>query len=70
MQGKLIIDPTTGVPLINTGGNLLIGDRTPDFTLGTLNTFRYKNWSLSFLWDLKVGGDIYNGTDQLLTYLG
>jgi hypothetical protein len=48
----------------------LIADRNPDFTLGTLNTFRYKNWTLSFLWDWKVGGDIYNGTDQVLTGIG
>ena len=68
--GQILIDPSTGIPLINAGQNFLIADRTPDFTLGTLNTFRYKNWSLSFLWDLKVGGDIYNGTDQLLTGLG
>ena len=68
--GQILISPSTGLPLINAGTNSLIGDRTPDFTLGTLNTFRYKNWNLSFLWDLKVGGDIYNGTDQLLTYLG
>ena len=68
-KGQIVINPSTGVPLINTG-NQLIADRTPDFTLGTLNTIRYKNWSLSFLWDLKVGGDIYNGTDQLLTTLG
>ena len=25
---------------------------------------------MSFLWDIKAGGDIYNGTDQLLTGLG
>ncbi|HET7119182.1 MAG TPA: SusC/RagA family TonB-linked outer membrane protein [Hanamia sp.] len=67
--GQILINPSTGIPLVNTG-NQLIGDRTPDFTLGTLNTFRYKNWSLSFLWDLKVGGDIYNGTDAFLTGLG
>ena len=68
--GQILINPSTGIPLINSGTNVLIADRTPDFTLGTLNSFRYKNWSLSFLWDLKVGGDIYNGTDQLLTGLG
>lgn len=68
--GQILINPSTGIPLINSGTNSLIADRTPDFTLGTLNTFRYKNWSLSFLWDLKVGGDIYNGTDELLTFLG
>ncbi|MGC4104690.1 SusC/RagA family TonB-linked outer membrane protein [Ferruginibacter sp.] len=69
-NGDILISPTTGLPLVNTGVNFLIGDRSPDFTLGTLNTIKYRNWSLSFLWDLKVGGDIYNGTDQLLTYLG
>ena len=68
--GQILISPTTGIPLINSGLNFLIADRTPDFTLGTVNSFRYKNWSLSFLWDLKMGGDIYNGTDQLLTGLG
>jgi len=67
--GQILINPSTGIPIV-TAGNFLIADRTPDFTLGTLNTFRYKNWSLSFLWDLKVGGDIYNGTDQVLTGLG
>ena len=67
--GQILIDGATGRPLV-TGGNSLIADRTPDYTLGTVNTLRYKNWSLSFLWDLKVGGDIYNGTDQVLTGLG
>jgi TonB-linked SusC/RagA family outer membrane protein len=69
--GQILISPTTGLPLVTAAGdNRLIGERTPDFTLGTINTFRYKNWSLSFLWDLKSGGDIYNGTDQVLTGLG
>jgi len=67
--GQILINPATGIPLVDQ--NFYVrGDRTPDFTLGTLNTFRYKNWNLSFLWDLKVGGDIYNGTDQYLTSLG
>jgi TonB-linked SusC/RagA family outer membrane protein len=68
-KGEILVSPSTGLPLVN-GGNQLIADRTPDFTLGTLNSFRYKNWTLSFLWDLKVGGDIYNGTDQVLTGIG
>ena len=67
--GQILINPSTGIPLV-TAGNSLIADRTPDFTLGTLNSFRYKNWSLNFLWDLKVGGDVYNGTDQILTGIG
>jgi hypothetical protein len=68
--GQILIDPNTGIPLINGGTNSVIADRTPVFTLGTLNSFRYKNWNLSILLDLKIGGDIYNGTDQLLTALG
>jgi hypothetical protein len=46
------------------------GDRNPNFTLGILNNFRYKNWTLNMLWDLKVGGDIFNGTDMFLTTRG
>jgi outer membrane receptor protein involved in Fe transport len=68
--GQILVDPNTGIPLTNAQTNSVIADRTPNFTLGTLNSFRYKNWSFSFLWDLKVGGDVYNGTDQLLTTLG
>ncbi len=67
--GQIVIDRLTGIPVVTTG-NSFIADRTPDFTLGTVNTLRYKNWSLSFLWDLKMGGDVYNGTDQLLTGIG
>jgi len=67
--GQVLIDPGSGVA-IRQQLNYSIGDRTPKFTLGTNNTFRYKNWNLSFLWDLKVGGDIYNGTDYFLTGIG
>lgn len=68
-KGDILINPTTGIPVVDA--NFLVrGDRTPAFTLGTNNIIRYKNWNLSFLWDLKVGGDIYNGTEQYLTTVG
>ena len=67
--GNILINPNTGIPVVTTG-NLLIADRTPDFTLGISNSFRYKDFSFSFLWDWRRGGDIYNGTDQALTALG
>jgi hypothetical protein len=70
-KGQILIVPTTGLPAVTAAGdNRLIGERTPDFTLGTTNSFKYKNWTLNFLWDLRIGGDIYNGTDQVLTRLG
>ncbi|MBO9203183.1 MULTISPECIES: SusC/RagA family TonB-linked outer membrane protein [Niastella] len=68
-KGQIVVSPNNGVPEIDANFKI-IGDRTPDFTLGTLNSFRYKNWNFSFLWDLKVGGDIYNLADQVQTVLG
>ncbi|HEX2607650.1 MAG TPA: SusC/RagA family TonB-linked outer membrane protein [Flavisolibacter sp.] len=67
--GRILINPTTGLPVIDATFDV-IGDRLPKFTLGTLNSFRYKNWSLSFLWDLKVGGDVFNATEMYLTIAG
>ncbi len=67
--GQIVITPLTGLPKLNSTFTI-IGDRTPDFTLGTVNSFKYKNWNLSFLWDMKVGGDIYNLTEQVGTGIG
>ncbi len=67
--GDILINPATGIPVVE-GSFTIIGDRNPKFTLGTLNTLRYKNFNLSFLWDLKVGGDIFNATDMYLTLQG
>lgn len=68
-NGEKLINPTTGLPVID-GNQRVRGDRNPDFTLGWNNILTYKNWKLSFLWDLKVGGDIFNGTNMYLTTIG
>ncbi len=68
-KGQIIISPTSGLPIID-GNQKVRGDRMPDFTIGWNNMFEYKNWKLNFLWDLKVGGDVYNGTNQYLTTIG
>jgi TonB-linked SusC/RagA family outer membrane protein len=68
-RGDILISPSSGVP-INDPTFKARGDRNPTFTLGWNNIFRYKNWKLSMLWDLKVGGDIFNGTDMFLTNYG
>jgi TonB-linked SusC/RagA family outer membrane protein len=67
--GQLLIDPGTGLPLTESIFNVR-GDRNPDFNLGINNKLRYKNWSLNMLWNAKVGGDIYNGTERFLTLNG
>ncbi len=69
-KGDILVDPTTGFPLSNNNF-LPIGDRNPDFTVGLVNklTFR-KNLSLSFLIDVRKGGDIFNGNEFYLTRTG
>lgn len=69
-QGKLLIDPTTGLPIRSTtfidGGY----DRQPKYTIGISNTLRTRRLSLSFLVDLRRGGDVFNATEHYLTTRG
>ncbi len=67
--GQILISPTTGLPIID-GTYKVRGDRNPDFTLGWVNNMRMGNFTLNFLWDLKVGGDIFNATEDYLTGIG
>jgi TonB-linked SusC/RagA family outer membrane protein len=70
--GDILIDPATGLPIgaPTSAPFRVLGDRNPDFTLGWLNNISYKNFRLSMLWDLKVGGDIFNATSMYLTLQG
>ncbi|MEO8577224.1 MAG: SusC/RagA family TonB-linked outer membrane protein [Gemmatimonadales bacterium] len=69
-QGKLLIDPTTGLPLRSTAFIDAGYDRQPDYTIGLTNTFRYKKASLNVLVDIRRGGDVFNATEQFLTSRG
>jgi TonB-linked SusC/RagA family outer membrane protein len=70
-KGQLLINPATGLP-INSNPNFVNAgfDRTPKYTLGLNNTFRYKKISVSGLLDFRRGGDIYNATEQYLVARG
>lgn len=63
--GDILINPSTGLPIKNTNF-LPIGDRNPDFTIGLRNSFSYKGFSLSFLLDIRKGGDVFNGNAMWL----
>lgn len=66
-QGHLLINPDTGLPLLKSSSVFeYLGDRAPRFTLGYVNRFDYKSFSLSFLLDLRVGGGVYNQTEYEL----
>ena len=69
-NGDILINPATGFPLRNTSQWVVVADRQPDFNIGLTNSFRYKNLSLSFLLDIRKGGDIFNATEHFLTTRG
>ncbi|MGX5818633.1 SusC/RagA family TonB-linked outer membrane protein [Chitinophaga lutea] len=69
-QGDILVNPATGLPLREATDFKKIGDRNPDFVAGITNTFRYKQLTLSFLLDLRKGGDIFNGTEAYLVNRG
>ncbi len=58
-----------GYPLVDVTAGV-IGDPNPDFMLGIRNTFTYKGIQLSFLFDIRQGGDVYNGTRNVMNSLG
>jgi len=67
-KGQILID-ANGLPVVD-GTYRPIGDRNPNFVVSIGNRLNYKNLNLSFLFDLKVGGDILNGTEIWLTQNG
>lgn len=69
-NGEMLINPSTGLPILNTKEWVVVGDRQPDFNVGLTNTFTYKNLSLNFLLDFRKGGDVYNATEHYLTTRG
>ncbi|PKF74522.1 SusC/RagA family TonB-linked outer membrane protein [Chryseobacterium sp. PMSZPI] len=58
LNGEKVVDPTTGYYL--TEKNKVIGNVQAKWTGGIRNSFRYKNLSLSFLIDVRKGGDVFS----------
>ncbi|MGI6242403.1 MAG: SusC/RagA family TonB-linked outer membrane protein [Prevotella sp.] len=58
-QGQILIDPNTGLPLYDNSNHIL-GNASWDWTGGLTTTLTYKNLSLTALFDVKVGADLYS----------
>jgi TonB-linked SusC/RagA family outer membrane protein len=70
-KGQLLIDPTNGLPLRSPSTFIDRGyDRQPAFTVGISNQIRMKRATLSFLFDVRKGGDVFNATEHYLTVHG
>jgi hypothetical protein len=70
-KGQILIDPSNGLPVRSPTLFIDAGyDRTPKYTVGLTNNFRYKKFALNFLLDFRRGGDIFNATEWYLTTRG
>ncbi|MBL7992731.1 MAG: TonB-dependent receptor, partial [Candidatus Kapabacteria bacterium] len=63
-QGKIIIDSATGLPTAFSSGVWYYGgNRQPDAIIGINNSFQFGSLTFSFLWDIRIGGKVVNGTE-------
>lgn len=69
-QGRVLVDPASGLPLYSSDKNTLLGNYQPTFTLGFVNNFTYKNFNLGFVIDMRQGGKIYSQTMASLYVAG
>ena len=67
-QGRMLIG-ADGFPLKSDELQVL-GNPNPDWQLGWTNTLEYRNFSLSVLLDYRKGGDMWNGTRNVMNYYG
>ena len=58
-NGEKTVD-ATGKYLRSTSANEVIGNPNPDWIAGVNNTLKYKNLSLSWLIDIRRGGDVFS----------
>ena len=58
-NGDILIDPQTGLPQYDKSNHVL-GNASWDWTGGISTAIHYKNLSLSALFDIKVGADLYS----------
>ncbi len=68
-NGRYQVDPTTGLYKFSANA-VIVGNREPDFLVGFNNTLRYQKLTLSFLLDIRKGGDVYNGTEYAMIVNG
>jgi len=59
-----------GYPMTDTRQMVPVGDVNPDWTANITNTLMYKGVRLSFMFDIKKGGWMYNGTGFAMNYFG
>ena len=64
-KGQILIDPTSGMPLISSTWSVL-GDREAKLNFGFTASLKYKNFALSCLMSGKLGTQVVNGTKRIM----
>jgi len=70
VNGNIKYDISGSIPKAIQGENKILGQGVAPLTLGLSNTFKYKDFSLSFLIDAKFGGSVHSGTNRELMLRG
>ncbi len=60
VSGQKIVSSTTGRYLLSETSNEIIGNSNPDWIGGIQNTLKYKDLALTFLIDVRQGGDVFS----------
>jgi TonB-linked SusC/RagA family outer membrane protein len=67
-EGNILVNDE-GYPIVDSERQI-VGDPNPDFTMGWRNTLTWRQWAMSFLIDVRVGGDLFNGTANVMRFHG
>jgi len=72
--GQIMLDEKSGAPLKISNEDIrekgYLGNLEPKFSLGWNNSFAYKQFSLNFLINAKIGGKCYSQTEAMLDGYG
>ncbi|MEP7258981.1 MAG: TonB-dependent receptor, partial [Flavitalea sp.] len=66
--GEIVVN--NGLPIIENDPSIYAGNYNPDWTGGIANLFQYRSWTFSFLIDIRKGGVIISGTQNLMAAKG
>jgi TonB-linked SusC/RagA family outer membrane protein len=69
-NGNVIVDHLTGLPKTTPDMSTKAANFTPDWLGGINNSFRYKNFNLSFLIDMRKGGSFVSFSESILSGAG
>jgi hypothetical protein len=64
--GRVLIN-SLGLPVTTPGQTVAMGTNNPDWFGGLSNNFSYKNFNLSVLIDMRMGGDVFSFTESNLS---